>query len=120
MDKIELEGLEFYAYHGFYNEERKIGCHYIVNLELFGDLSAVLETDNLDDTINYSEIYRTVKAEMEISSKMIEHVAGRIVIHILRDFSKVQGVKIKISKINPSVGGKLKSAGVILERWRNR
>jgi dihydroneopterin aldolase len=120
MSKIVLEGLEFYAYHGCFTEEQKIGCNYIIDLELYTDINKASENDNLDETINYSEVYNTVKQEMLKPSKLIEHVAGRILNQLFSGFEKLDRATIKISKINPPVGGQIKSAGVVLEKWRNK
>jgi dihydroneopterin aldolase len=120
MEKIILEGLEFYAYHGCFKEEQLIGGKYIVDLELSLDLSKAVISDNLEDTINYSEVYNITKLEMEKPSKLVEHIAGRIADRLFEAFSNLDGVVIKLSKMNPPVNGQMKSASVIIERRRKQ
>lgn len=120
MGKILLEGLEFYAYHGCFTEEQKIGCKYSIDIELNLNLDQAAATDNLSDTVNYSEVYKIVKQEMEKPSKLIEHVAGRIAKNLLSGFEKLDKIVLKISKINPPMGGQVKSACVVLEKGRGK
>lgn len=119
MDKIILEGLEFYAYHGFYPEEQKIGGMYHVDLEIETDLSKAAETDHLSSTLDYGSIYACVKAEMNENSKLIEHVAGRISNSLFRAFLEISKLKVKVSKINPPLAGKAALAAVVIEKERN-
>jgi dihydroneopterin aldolase len=120
MGKIVLEGLEFYAFHGYFPEEQKIGCTYIIDLELHTDFSEAAKNDTIENTINYSEVCFVVKQEMQINSKLIENLANRILLRLLNDFTLLDGAIIKISKINPPVGCKIKSASVVLEKRRNK
>jgi 7,8-dihydroneopterin aldolase/epimerase/oxygenase len=120
MGKIILEGLEFYAYHGCFKEEQLIGGKYIIDLELSLDLSKAVKSDNLEDTINYSEVYTIAKQEMDKPSKLVEHVAGRIVESLFGTFSSLDAVVLKLSKMNPPVNGQMKSASVIIERRRKQ
>jgi dihydroneopterin aldolase len=110
--KIILENIKIYAHHGVLPEETIIGTYYLVNLEIHADLSKAIETDNLNDTINYAEINDIIHEEMKIPSKLMEHVAGRILKKIKLIFPKITHMKIKITKINPPMKGELKGASV--------
>ena len=76
MSTISIEGMEFYAYHGHFAEEQIIGTWFVVDLFLKTDTTRAEQSDDLQDTVNYLEVYQTVKQEMQISSKLLEHVAG--------------------------------------------
>ena len=76
--KIELKAMRFYAYHGVAEQERQVGNTFLVDLTLTAPLQRAVESDNLEDTINYAEVYETVREEMRIPSRVLEHVAGRI------------------------------------------
>ena len=69
MGYIQLECMEFYAYHGHFEEEQKIGNKYIVHLSLKLDLSKAAKSDNLEDTVNYFTVYELVREEMKKKSK---------------------------------------------------
>lgn len=102
--------MEFFAYHGVFGEERKVGCKYLVTITLNTDLSKAGESDNLADTINYENIYAIIKKEMETNSNLIEHVAKRIITSVKRIFPQILTVNLKIAKLNPPIGGQIESA----------
>ena len=118
-DKILLEGMEFYAYHGVNELEKAQGQRFIVNVELSADLARAAQTDSLADTINYSDVFRLVKSMVEGPSRdLIETVAGQIATQILLDFPAEQ-VRVKISKPDvPISDATLSAAAVELIRHR--
>jgi dihydroneopterin aldolase len=78
MITIELNDLEFYAYHGVYEEEKEKGNTFHVNLSVTGTFDQAIIDDNLDGTIDYEELFALVQQEMEVPSNLLEHVVGRI------------------------------------------
>ncbi len=111
---IILEGMKFYAHHGVLDQEKTLGNCFIVDLKLKFDLSRAAQSDQLEDTINYSTVYTIVKEEISIPSQLLEHVAGRIKNRILEVFPEIKKVRIRLSKPNPPVGGEVAKATVIL------
>ncbi|HQN98168.1 MAG TPA: dihydroneopterin aldolase [Bacteroidales bacterium] len=118
MSRIALEQMEFWAYHGCFTEEQVIGTRFMIDLYLETDTSKAELSDNLNDTINYQSVYKVVKNEMQIPSKLLEHLARRILNNIFFNFPGVFYVKIKLSKLNPALGGKIGSVSIILEEKR--
>ena len=114
MGKILLEGMEFFAYHGHYKEEQIIGTKFVVDLEMVFETGLAEYSDHLSDTINYQEVYHVVKKEMEINAHLLESVARRILDAVMRSFPEVKSVQVKISKVNPPLGGKVKQVSCIL------
>lgn len=114
--KIFLEDVKIYAYHGVLPEENLIGTYYLVNLEVHVDIWKATETDDLNDTISYADINDIVHQQMEVSSKLLEHVAGRIMKEINQKFPKINFIKIKITKTSPPMKGEMKGASVEFER----
>jgi len=112
MDCIELKKMIFYAYHGVMEQERILGNKYRIDLKLFLDLSKAIETDRIGDTLNYADIFNLVKKEMAIPSQLLEHVAGRIVKEIKRQYPTISKIKIRLAKINPPIEGEIKEAAV--------
>ena len=78
MQTIILEGVKLYAYHGVAPEENKVGQMYTVNVKMVADLSKAMESDDVNDTINYAEVYESIKDEMGTPSHLIEHAAKRL------------------------------------------
>lgn len=114
--KIILENLKIYAYHGVLPEEKIIGTYYILNAEIRADLWKASETDDLEDTINYAEINEIIHQEMEVASKLLEHVAGRIISKIHNKFPQIDFIKVKITKTNPPMQGEMQGVSVELEQ----
>lgn len=112
--KIVLKAMRFYAYHGVAEQERQVGNTFLVDLTLTAPLQQAVASDRLEDTINYAEVYETVREEMRIPSRLLEHVAGRILDALHHRFPTLQAAEITLSKLNPPFGGDLHSASVIL------
>ena len=102
---IELEGMEFKAYHGCLEQEKVRGNSFVVDFRGELDLSAAAESDNLNDTLNYADIYDIVADEMSIPSELLENVAGRIVKAIEQRFPELISFSIRGSKKRPPVDG---------------
>ena len=102
---IELEGMEFKAYHGCLEQEKVRGNVFTVDFRGELDLSAAAESDNLADTLNYGEIYDIVADEMSIPSELLENVAGRIVKAIEAKFPELISFSVRVSKKRPPVEG---------------
>ena len=111
---ILLENAEFYAYHGVLEQERTVGNVFVVNLKIEANLLDAIASDALDKTINYADLLSLVRQEMEIPSKLLEHVAGRIAGRIKGTYPQVKTVEIKLSKRNPPMDGQIESAGVVI------
>lgn len=116
MSKIYLEDVRIYAYHGVLPEENIIGTYYILNAELHTDLWKAATSDDLHDTISYADINNILHGEMKIKSKLLEHVAGRIITKIHDSFAQVDYIKLKITKTAPPMQGEMKGASIELEK----
>lgn len=114
ITKIELASMNFYAYHGVMPQERQVGNRFIVDLTLTAPLMNAVESDDLNDTINYATVYEIVKQEMEIPSRLIEYAAGRILKSLKASFPQLTGIELKLSKLNPPFGADIYSASVLL------
>jgi len=115
MGKIALEGMRFYAYHGYYEEERLIGNDYIVDVYLNVNFKHAAASDDLNATVNYETIYRIAKLEMKESSKLLENIAARIIDRIISVCTAVQAIKVRITKENPPMGARIERAVIELE-----
>lgn len=111
---ILLENIEFYAHHGVFAQETCVGNIYILNIKLEIDLSKASQSDSLDDTVSYADVYEIVKKEMDIPSKLLEHAAGRIILRLRESYSQLGDIEIKLSKRNPPIGAKLDYASVLI------
>lgn len=116
MITIHIEGMKFYAFHGHYPVEQIVGNEFIVELRIETADNEALSSDKLKDAINYQSVYEIVKAEMNINSNLLEHVANRILNSLYTRFSLIGRAEVKISKLNPSMGGEIEKVSVILSK----
>jgi len=119
LGKIYLKNIRTFSYHGCLVEESKIGSDYRVDLVVKTDLSKSAQSDSLEDTVDYVYLNKIVKEQMAIRSKLIESVAQRIVDAIFLKIHKVSWIKVKLSKLNPPIGGDLQSVSVEIKQKRN-
>lgn len=110
--KIYLRNVRFHAFHGVLPQEGIVGNDYLVNLVLDYDFSSAMQTDDLQRTLNYAEVYQKVREEMAVPSKLLEHVAGRIAHRLFSDFPEIQKLQLSITKVNPPMGADSDGAGV--------
>ena len=121
MALIALEGMHFYAYHGFYEEERIIGGKYIVDIYIDANTNVAAATDDLYRTINYETVFRICQAEMRKPSKLIEALAQRIISKMSDMFGKkARNIKIRIKKLAPPLGGRVDCAFIEVEKDSTR
>jgi dihydroneopterin aldolase len=121
MDKIYLNQMHFYGYHGVYEEENKLGQAFLVDLELLGSFKEAARTDDVSKTINYEEVYDLVRTEVEETRvKLIETLAYQIATKLLQKFT-FHEVKVKVTKPNPPLPGHFHSIAVkIIGRARDQ
>jgi len=118
INTIELEGMEFFSYHGCYKEEQTVGNQFIVNLKLETSSINAVATDSLKDALNYQQAYEIVKKEMSRPSHLLEHLAGRILDELFKELELLEHATVKVSKKNPPMGGKMDCVSVTLSRRR--
>ncbi len=118
MDKIKLENIKVYAYHGCMEEEGQIGSDYVVNLSVKANLAEAAQTDHLADTVDYVLLQKIVREQMAVRSKLLEHVAQRIINSVLEQIAMVQKVKVTVAKKNPPLGGDVAKVSVTMKGER--
>lgn len=104
---MELEAMEFYAFHGCLERERKEGNTFLVDFKAEIPISEAASSDDLSDTPNYADIYAIISSEMAVPSDLLEHLAARIVNAIALAFPQLGDFSVRVSKKNPPVGGKM-------------
>jgi dihydroneopterin aldolase len=116
MGTIHIEGMEFYSFHGHFKEEQIVGNKFLVDLMLDTDMSRAADSDELHDAVNYQTAYKLVKREMEKKSKLLENIASRILLAIHAELPGVLKATVTIRKMNPPMGGKMRSVSVTLSK----
>ncbi|MCX4359444.1 dihydroneopterin aldolase [uncultured Duncaniella sp.] len=115
---IELENMEFYAFHGCYEQEKIVGNRFIVDLKFTVDATVAASSDNVADTVSYLDVYGVVKREMEITSDILENVADRILASLAGAFPAIESMSVKISKMTPPLGGQIERVSVAMDYVR--
>ena len=118
MSVITLHNMKFHAFHGCLDFEKEEGNTFLVSVSMELDTSFAGKTDNLEDTLNYQLVYDVVKREMEIPSNLIEHAGQRILDAVFEAFPPIQTLQIRLSKLNPPLGGSVESVKIVIEKRR--
>ncbi|XP_010270396.1 PREDICTED: dihydroneopterin aldolase 1-like isoform X2 [Nelumbo nucifera] len=119
-DKLILRGLMFHGFHGVKPEERKLGQKFLVEVDAWLDLRAAGKSDNLVDSVSYTDIYRIVKDIMEgPPQNLLESVAHLIASTTLTKFPQISAVRVKVGKPHVSVPGPVDYLGVEILRKRS-
>jgi dihydroneopterin aldolase len=79
MNKVIINNIRIYSGHGVLEQEKSVGAYYTVDVEIKTDFHAAMKNDELDGTIDYSEVYKIICDEMSVPSKLIENVSYRII-----------------------------------------
>lgn len=119
MGTIKLKNIRTFSFHGCLMEESKIGSDYSVDLEIKTDMRKSAETDDLHDTVDYVHLNKIVVEEMAIRSKLLEHVAHRIIKRIFDEIPAVSRAIVSVSKLNPPIGGDVEAVTVVMEEYRS-
>lgn len=105
MGVITVSGIKLYAYHGCMEEEAKIGSAYEVDVLLEADFSGAAMTDDLTQTVDYVAVNKIVTEEMAIRSKLLEHVAKRIIDKLFNNHPEIVTIEVSVAKLNPPIDG---------------
>lgn len=113
MDKIYINEMEFYGYHGVLPEETKLGQRFRLSLIVELDLKKAGETDDLNETVSYADIFDLCKDIVEGKPyQLIEAVAEKIAGDVLTNFVKINRVTVKVIKPDPPIRGHYQSVAV--------
>jgi dihydroneopterin aldolase len=119
IGRVALEGLEFHAFHGVYPHERESGNWFEVDIVVDTDFSQAAAEDDLNGTVNYETLFRIIQEEMNKPSKLLETVVAKIADDVLQTWpASVSAVEVKLSKLNPPIGGKCRRSSVTVIRRR--
>ena len=117
MVEINLNGAEFFAFHGYYPEEQLLGSKFLVDISVGFEPTGDLAEDELLNTVNYEQLYNIACEEMKITRKLIETVAQAIADIIKQKFPFVENTRVSIQKINPPLKGKVGHSSVVILGW---
>lgn len=105
MQTLTVENIRVRANHGCLEEEGRIGADYVVDVILTGDFTNSVKSDALSDTADYVRVNKIVVEQMKIRSKLIESVGGRILKALQQEFTFLDIITVKVTKINPPIHG---------------
>lgn len=118
LGTIKVKNIKVYAYHGCLIEEGKIGSDYRIDLSVKANLKKSSKSDQLQDTVDYVHLNKIIKEEMAVRTKLLETVADKILDRILLEIPLVEFVKVKVSKLNPPIGGNVEMVSIVMDRKR--
>ena len=109
---VFLRNVRFHAFHGVMPQEGRVGGDFILDIRVGYPLEQAMASDEVEDTLNYASLYELIAQEMRQPSKLLEHVAGRIVKAIGNAFPQVSSIDLTLTKQNPPMGADCDGAGV--------
>ena len=119
-DTIFVTGLSIHARHGVMEHETEVGQRFVIDLELFTDLSESSHTDRLADTVSYSNVVAVATAAFKDTNyKLLERAAGAVADAILTTFSRIRAVKVTVHKPHAPIAAIFHDVGVVLTRNRH-
>ncbi|MCW5701234.1 MAG: dihydroneopterin aldolase [Bradyrhizobium sp.] len=119
-DTIFIKGLVIHARHGVMDHETEVGQRFVIDLELFSDLSESSRTDHLSDTVSYANVVATaVAAFRDTNYKLLERAAGAVADAILTTFPRIRAVKVTVHKPHAPIAAIFEDVGVVLTRSRH-
>ena len=116
MAVIEIEGMEFYAYHGCFKEEQVVGNKFLVYARMEYDATKAAKSDDVRDSLNYQRAYEMIKEQLSVNSHLLENVCERILDVLYDNFHNLEHASIKVSKMNPPMGGQIEKVSLTLSR----
>ena len=111
---ILLQGLQYHAFIGVGEQERVVGNDYVLDLRLGYPFAAAMESDVVNDTLNYADVFNVVSEVMKQPSKLLEAAAGKIVKELCARYKRLESIDLKLVKRNPPMGADCDSTGVEL------
>ena len=119
-DTIFIKGLVIHARHGVMDHETEVGQRFVIDLELYSDLSEPSRTDHLSDTVSYANVVTTaVAAFKNVNYKLLERAAGAVADAILAAFPRIRAVKVTVHKPHAPIAAIFEDVGVVLTRARH-
>ncbi|ODS82169.1 MAG: dihydroneopterin aldolase [Cytophagaceae bacterium SCN 52-12] len=115
MAIISLEGLEFFAFHGVYEEEQRIGNRFSIDVHIDAEVVRAGVSDELSDTIDYVRVCEIVAGVMKDSSSLLETLALNIITVVKQTYPSAKEVCVKVSKLNPPIGVICRNASVTMK-----
>ena len=117
MNKILITGMEFFAFHGHYEEEKLAGNKFVVDLTLWYNTRKAEQSDNLEDALNYQSVYISVKEVISNTKvNLLEHLAAKILDTLFSEFDNLRKAEVYLKKVNPPMGGQIKDVGVVMRK----
>ena len=118
-NKIQLNGVRFFAHHGVTPQEQLVGNWFVIDLEVSTDFSQSMVDDKLCNTISYADLYAILQKEVLHPSTLLEHLGGRIIKKLIKKYPEISSLKLKIAKQIPPIGGELKECAILIEGKTN-
>ncbi|WP_316202792.1 MULTISPECIES: dihydroneopterin aldolase [unclassified Bradyrhizobium] len=119
-DTIFIKGVLIHARHGVMEHESEVGQRFVIDLELYTDLSDSSRSDRLADTVSYSDVVETATAAFkDVNYRLLERAAGAVADAILSTFARIRAVKVTVHKPHAPIAAIFEDVGVVLMRSRH-
>ncbi|MBQ7203359.1 MAG: dihydroneopterin aldolase [Eubacterium sp.] len=117
MDKITIKNLKLFAYHGVNPEEKENGQNFFIDLDYYVNITKACYSDDLDDTVSYAKVTKTVRRAFTSQSfDLIERAAQAVADAVLDEFKDITRVDITVKKPEAPVKADFEYMAVAISR----
>ncbi len=115
-----MRNLKFYGYHGVFEEEQENGQYFHIDAELYLDLMKAGKSDELKDSIDYSQVFEIIRDITENKKfRLLEKLAESISGEILSRYKEISKVILRVKKPEAPIDGEFDWVGVEITRSKN-
>ncbi|HKI78709.1 MAG TPA: dihydroneopterin aldolase [Ignavibacteriaceae bacterium] len=110
---IRIKNATFYGYHGVLSEEQAVGGKFEADVDIYTNFTEAAQKDSLKQTIDYQEVYAFMyKLALEKKYYLIEALANTIADELVKKYSQIEKIAVRVRKHNPPMGGVVDSVEV--------
>lgn len=121
MDKILIRGLRIFAFHGVNPEEKEAGQLFIIDLTAYLDLQQACKADDLENTVSYAKIIKTVRRVMQSrKNDLLEFTAQQVIDAVFAEYPPIQRIEIVLKKPDAPIRADFDYVAVELTRGRKQ
>jgi 7,8-dihydroneopterin aldolase/epimerase/oxygenase len=119
-DRIRVDRIAIYAYHGVHAAEEKLGQRFYVTIECGLDLQGAGRDDDWSQTVCYGQLTEIVNmVTTGRRFKIIEALAEAIAAKVLEVFGQIETITVRVEKPSAPVPAIIDGVTVEITRWRH-
>jgi dihydroneopterin aldolase len=115
LARYDIQDLAIHAFIGLYDEEKRNGNDFLVNVTYWAPYKKASLSDQLEDAVNYGEICRLIESVFQKKCSMVEQIAHLTVTTLKEYFPEIQDLSVTITKLNPPVAQQVRGISITIK-----